>query len=356
MDYIKLTKALTGSNNVQVKRKTATATADSVKGKVTIDVGGNKIDVPVIGTVKEGETVVYTSQDGAPIAYAAPGSGDTLQAQVDSVTTLIRETERGVEVGKSADGKTFTGIHTAQTASAFEVHGSDTDHTVLASFGADTVNLANTNQSAVINMIGGVGKISAIRGEVADDAYIVMTGSAGAQLVTDSSTTGALSRVMAIANSSSGAHANMYSEIVMPSGKKRFARLDVIGGSPSSTSSQVAIQADTVTINDNPLTDHITQSYASGNWYVERYASGLVKQYWYGNATYINGTAVILTQSIPVSLSKVYAAHVTPTDYRVSKVYYMPSTSTGTLTQVMIGGTATEAHTSPISITLVGKA
>ena len=58
-------------------------------------------------------------------AKQAYNKADNAQAGVKAVSTLIRETADGVEVGKSADGKTYSGTHTLNSSDGFYVYGED---------------------------------------------------------------------------------------------------------------------------------------------------------------------------------------------------------------------------------------
>lgn len=104
-------------------------------------------------------------QNPTDVAYTDPVYDPSLTEALSSVVqlkTLIREDDTyGVEVGKSADGKTFEGIHTTMGSDKFSVHAAD--HTELASFGEDTIELGKNSSDAVIDMLSGAIKISATK-------------------------------------------------------------------------------------------------------------------------------------------------------------------------------------------------
>lgn len=90
-------------------------------------------------------------------AKDAKGTATDAQAKAAALSTLIRQTDAGVEVGKSSDGKTYTTNRALMSsAGAFQVL--DKDGTVLASFDEDSVDLGGTSSS--IGLIGGKATIS----------------------------------------------------------------------------------------------------------------------------------------------------------------------------------------------------
>ena len=64
--------------------------------------------------------------------------------------TLIKADSTGIEVGQSTDGSSFASTHTKMGTNAFSIHAKD--HTELATFGADTVELGKNSSSAVIKL------------------------------------------------------------------------------------------------------------------------------------------------------------------------------------------------------------
>jgi len=88
---LELARALFGpqaSSGLGVRRVTATATSDSSSGSVAVDVGGEVVEVPVIGAVSSGDEVQLLVDNGAPIAVAATGWGDQLQATATSASAI----------------------------------------------------------------------------------------------------------------------------------------------------------------------------------------------------------------------------------------------------------------------------
>ena len=88
---LELARALFGpqsSDGLGVRRVTATATSDSSGGTVAVDVGGEVVEVPVIGAVSTGDEVQLLVDNGAPIAVAATGWGDQLQATATSAEAI----------------------------------------------------------------------------------------------------------------------------------------------------------------------------------------------------------------------------------------------------------------------------
>lgn len=107
---------------------------------------------------------------------------------VSDLKTLIREDATyGVEVGKSMDGKTFSGVHTTQGASKFAIHAPD--HTELASFSANKIELGNGSKAASIDMLDGTLAVSTAKSKLEDGSYFtycnLSSGSADAILVSE---------------------------------------------------------------------------------------------------------------------------------------------------------------------------
>lgn len=91
-------------------------------------------------------------------------------SSVVQLKTLIREDETyGVEVGKSTDGTTFTGIHTTMGADKFAIHAKD--HTELATFSESEIELSKNSDTATINMLAGAVKINAEKNTYEGEEY-----------------------------------------------------------------------------------------------------------------------------------------------------------------------------------------
>jgi hypothetical protein len=118
-------------------------------------------------------TSLAKSVDGnsSKITQTADALGVTFDSSGNATSTLIRETTDGIEVGKSADGSTYTGTHTLVGTDAFSIH--DKKHEVLASFGATSASIGNGADLANLQ----VGKLLSIE-SCQSESYII-TGSNG---------------------------------------------------------------------------------------------------------------------------------------------------------------------------------
>lgn len=91
-------------------------------------------------------------------AKSAKSTAADAQAKAAALSTLIRQTDAGVEVGKSSDGKTYTTNRALMSsAGAFQVL--DKDGGVLANFDEDSVDLGG--KESTISLVGGQATISA---------------------------------------------------------------------------------------------------------------------------------------------------------------------------------------------------
>ena len=89
-------------------------------------------------------------------AKDAKSTATDAQAKAAALSTLIRQTDAGVEVGKSTDGKTYATNRALMSSSgAFQVL--DKGGAVLANFDADSVDLGG--ESSSVNLLGGKGVI-----------------------------------------------------------------------------------------------------------------------------------------------------------------------------------------------------
>ena len=111
-----------------------------------------------------------TWENPSGTTYTAPVYDPSLTEALSGVSdlkTLIREDATyGVEVGKSRDGKTFSGVHTTQGASKFAIHAPD--HTELASFSANKIELGNGSKVASIDMLDGTLAVSTAKSKLED--------------------------------------------------------------------------------------------------------------------------------------------------------------------------------------------
>lgn len=75
-----------------------------------------------------------------------------------AVSTLIRETAEGVEVGKSADGETYSGAHVLLSGDSLTFL--DKDGNTLAVYEAGAISLGKNSKSAIIDLCDGSGTLS----------------------------------------------------------------------------------------------------------------------------------------------------------------------------------------------------
>lgn len=94
-----LATAIFGSEpSTGVERVSATATADSADGSVTVQFeDGSTLDVPVTGAVKSGDEVIVNVQQGTPIAAGAAGWGDRVQTIATDAATAAAEAQAVAE-------------------------------------------------------------------------------------------------------------------------------------------------------------------------------------------------------------------------------------------------------------------
>ena len=124
-------------------------------------------------TTQTGDAVLYGAFNSLATDVAGNASKITQTADAlgveftddGAVSTLIRETSEGIEVGKSEDGSTYTGTHTVVGTDAFSIH--DKGHNELASFGANTVKLGENSTSSEIQLCKGTGSLVSLNGNIA---------------------------------------------------------------------------------------------------------------------------------------------------------------------------------------------
>ena len=102
-------------------------------------------------------------------AKDAKSTATDAQQRAVALSTLVRETDAGVEVGKTADGKTWSTTRTRMGAAAFEVLTKAGE--VASSFGEKVIELGKNSQDAIINMLGGLVTIKATSDGVSDGAW-----------------------------------------------------------------------------------------------------------------------------------------------------------------------------------------
>lgn len=71
-----------------VRRISATAIADSADGTVELDVGGETVEVPVVGHVSSGDEVSVLVEDGVAYAIGTDGWGDAVQTTASSAEAI----------------------------------------------------------------------------------------------------------------------------------------------------------------------------------------------------------------------------------------------------------------------------
>lgn len=93
---MELATAIFGSEpTTGVERVSATATADSADGEVTVQFeDGSTLAVPVTGAVKSGDEVIVNVQQGTPIAAGAAGWGDRVQTVADEAQAVAEATNQ----------------------------------------------------------------------------------------------------------------------------------------------------------------------------------------------------------------------------------------------------------------------
>lgn len=118
-------------------------------------------------------TVTVTQAEDRAAVDALRDRLSKVEAATDGLSTLIREGEDGITVGKSADGKTYATGRTRMTEDAFEVLSKAGE--VLSSFGEKVIELGKNSKEAVISMLGGLARIKATSAGVSDGAWCVMS-------------------------------------------------------------------------------------------------------------------------------------------------------------------------------------
>ena len=114
-------------------------------------------------------TVKVTQAEDKAAVDALRDRLSKVEATADGLTTLIREGDDGITVGKSADGKTWSTTRTRMGAAAFEVLTKAGE--VASSFGEKVIELGKNSQDAVISMLGGLVTIKATSAGVSDGAW-----------------------------------------------------------------------------------------------------------------------------------------------------------------------------------------
>ncbi len=181
-EYAKIT-AVNGDGTLELDKGTENYPMPISNVRRTVGAEAKVGDVVVVETTQhvplatsivsvDGDTdnrITGAIADAQDTADAAQTAADTAKAATDALQTLIRETSDGIEVGKSADGSTYTGTHTLVGTDAFEVH--DKDHNTLASFGAWNIELAKSANVGEVGFFGGVDTIKGGIKYTSDGSY-----------------------------------------------------------------------------------------------------------------------------------------------------------------------------------------
>lgn len=122
-----------------------------------------------ISSESDHATVKVTQAEDKAAVDALRDRLSKVEATADGLTTLIREGEDGITVGKSSDGKTWSTTRTRMGALAFEVLTKAGE--VASSFGEKVIELGKNSQDAVIRMLGGLVTIKATSAGVSDGAW-----------------------------------------------------------------------------------------------------------------------------------------------------------------------------------------
>jgi hypothetical protein len=164
--------AKTDASAAKSTATTANTTADAASAAATTAKTTADAAATTASTAKDtADAAQSTATDAKSTADAARAAADTAKAATDTLQTLIREAADGIEVGKSADGSTYTGTHTLVGTDAFSVH--DKRHNKLASFGATSASIGNGASLAKLQ----VGQLLSIE-SYQSESYVI-TGASG---------------------------------------------------------------------------------------------------------------------------------------------------------------------------------
>lgn len=159
------------SGGLGVRRISATATADSADGTVELDVGGETVEVPVVGHVSSGDEVSVLVENGAAYAIGTDGWGDAIQDAASTASAIATATGQhfwtdtaGVHV-TTAEGDATTGPNVILNSQG-QLFRADTDE-VLAiermaspSYGQGGVIVFNPDYASTCYIEGASGGIS----------------------------------------------------------------------------------------------------------------------------------------------------------------------------------------------------
>jgi hypothetical protein len=162
------TDAATAKTDASAAKSTATTANTTAKAAQTT---ANNAASTASAAKSTATTAKSTADAASATATTAKATADTAKAATDTLQTLIRETSDGIEVGKSADGSTYSGTHTLVGTDAFSIH--DKKHKVLASFGATSASIGNGADLASLQ----VGKMLSV--ESNSGVSYIITGASG---------------------------------------------------------------------------------------------------------------------------------------------------------------------------------
>lgn len=136
---------------VDSKADAKTTLSDGTEVEITTQVSQNAADI----ATKAAATITLDSGESVDLATQVKQdatSVSTLVTDVDGISTLIRDTTDGVEVGKSEDGTTFTTNRTVQGDGSFKILSKD--GTELSYWDDDEIKLGENSASSKVSMCG----------------------------------------------------------------------------------------------------------------------------------------------------------------------------------------------------------
>ena len=113
------------------------------------------------------EAAQQAADDAKSAAAAAQSTADAAKSAAATLSTLIRQSDSGIDVGKSADGSTYdTPVTRMGSDGAFHVLTKALVE--VAKFGENVIELGKNSVSSVIKLCGGVGTITGSVGATRD--------------------------------------------------------------------------------------------------------------------------------------------------------------------------------------------
>lgn len=157
-----------------VRRISATAIADSADGTVELDVGGETVEVPVVGHVSSGDEVSVLVEDGAAYAIGTDGWGDSVQATASSASAIATAVNQHVWTDTSGvhvteqDQDATTGANVLLNSQGLLLRDGTDDLAAFASGGVEFYD--GTATTASFNSSGAVLGGDTTRGQLTLDA------------------------------------------------------------------------------------------------------------------------------------------------------------------------------------------